>query len=431
MIHVKSRGNCFCIEEDCNGEASEKYFVRFGRDICRRFNDSYGDAEQFLFGLRHEKAEGKFDARDYQKHKPLSFKTLKNDWLELKEKQIDASSYRNLKNYMSKAYKAWGDINVRQIDHSKIEKFLFSKTTANNEKTRHNIRSCIHDFFQWVKETAGLIPPKIPKVPYELGTRNYTTRQTQQLILSRIHETEHEKAAFGIELLATYPSLRPDDLRRAEEQSYCDGTLTFHNPTKKKNKFTDVKLIPKHAERWEELQKKYPASPDTYFFRHTASIQGCRKNDRYGKRYLYKCWIRACQHLGIKNLDLYGGTRHTTTTTIAKMAGREKAKKASQHRTNWAFNRYCKAPDNTAFEMAELITYQPETVIEKTRDALLDELIAENKKLRTTIRTLTEERNSTDKKLSKNVVQRRPVLSHGKKQPPSNPTTLTPKIASG
>jgi hypothetical protein len=50
-----------------------------------------------------------------------------------------------------------------------------------------------------------------------------------------------------------------------------------------------------------------------------------RPGQPFGNKYLYKGWIKACENLGVEGLDLYGGTRHTTTTELAKRYGREAA----------------------------------------------------------------------------------------------------------
>jgi len=79
------------------------------------------------------------------------------------------------------------------------------------------------------------------------------------------------------------------------------------------------------------------------------------KNAPFGEKYFYKIWVTACKELGIDNLDLYGGTRHTTTTEIAKLQGKGAAKKHSGHRTNKAFDRYCQMDEIESADMAELI----------------------------------------------------------------------------
>ena len=59
--------------------------------------------------------------------------------------------------------------------------------------------------------------------------------------------------------------------------------------------------------------------------------------------------------MGIEGLDLYGGTRHTTTTEIAKLEGKAAAKKHSGHRTNKAFDRYCQMDEKESSDMAQYI----------------------------------------------------------------------------
>jgi hypothetical protein len=62
----------------------------------------------------------------------------------------------------------------------------------------------------------------------------------------------------------------------------------------------------------------------------------------------------ACSELGITGLDLYGGTRHTTATALAKEVGEEGAKKATGLDTNKAFEKYCQFQDDNTFEMVKV-----------------------------------------------------------------------------
>jgi hypothetical protein len=56
-----------------------------------------------------------------------------------------------------------------------------------------------------------------------------------------------------------------------------------------------------------------------------------------------------------EGLDLYGGTRHTTTTEIAKHEGKDAAKRHSGHRTNKAFDRYCQMDEQESSDMAQRV----------------------------------------------------------------------------
>ena len=40
------------------------------------------------------------------------------------------------------------------------------------------------------------------------------------------------------------------------------------------------------------------------FFRHIGGISGVAVNAAFGKKYLYKWWVKACDNLGIKGVDL-------------------------------------------------------------------------------------------------------------------------------
>ena len=197
--------------------------------------------------------------------------------------------------------------------------------------------------------------PKFPKITYELGRRKIITWKIQEQVLDKVKEISYHKNPkvwFGMELLATYTALRPDDLRRVYENSLdASGFLTIHNPTKRKNKFKVVRLHPENVEIWMELSKAYPAMPDIPFFRHPGRVRGTTKSCIiFGPRHLSDWWNRACDLLGIKGVPLYPGTKHTTATETAKLLGSDRAKNASGL-TNKAFDRYCQVESSDAFEV--------------------------------------------------------------------------------
>ena len=90
-----------------------------------------------------------------------------------------------------------------------------------------------------------------------------------------------------------------------------------------------------------ELLKSIPRGlPDLYFFRHNRGLSGIKAGQRFGDKYLYKWWKRACQNLEIERVDLYGGTRHSTVRELRKYRTPEEIKLGSMHSTNKAFERY-------------------------------------------------------------------------------------------
>lgn len=365
MLHDERKHNCVCSK--CNIGASGGYRVKFGRDISKRFNN-YPEAAQFLSGLRFKTVEGSLDKRDYQKENPLGFTTQALKWLSIKEKQVCKSTYKNLYRYVQKAAEVFAQTNIKQISNGDVEDFIYADKTAKSEKTRHDLANVLRQFFKWVAAREEIRVPLVPQVSYELGWRKITDLDTQQAILDEVKRIAPAKVAFGIELLATYPKLRPADLRRIVEGDYRDGTIIIKNPTKRKNTFKVLQLLPEHSSLWERFQTEAPALPYVKFFRH-GKTKGAAAGSAYGRDTFAAWWKKACANIGIKDLDLYGGTRHTTTTAIATMAGHENAKKASGHLTNKAFDRYCQAEDTTAFEMAKMIKGRSQVVDLKKKES--------------------------------------------------------------
>ena len=78
LVHDEKRKGCFCLNHPKVGATS--FYVKFGRDIYRRFKD-YEMASRFLTGLRFKRDEGSFDKRDYKKENPLGFENLAENWL--------------------------------------------------------------------------------------------------------------------------------------------------------------------------------------------------------------------------------------------------------------------------------------------------------------------------------------------------------------
>lgn len=188
--------------------------------------------------------------------------------------------------------------------------------------------------------------------------RKFTTWEEQSKILDKIKEmVVNPKQWFGIELLSVYTKLRPQDLLKLTEGDIelDPGMLYIHYPTKKKNQLLTVRLAPEHVEIFRKLKQKYPALPNVKFFRHIAGVPGIANGRPFGQNYFYSTWIAACKELGIEGLDLYGGTRHTTTTEIAKLEGKDAAKRHSGHRTNKAFDRYCQMDEQESSDMAQLV----------------------------------------------------------------------------
>lgn len=310
--------------------------VHFGK-VKRRFL-SYEEAYRFLTGLRYKTDEHSFDERDYSREKPLSFMTLASKWLDVKKETVKPSSYRNLHNYMMKACDAWGNRNIKDIGFGEIEDFLLTQGRQLSSKTIGNMKSGLHDFFQWlVKREVISHAPKFPSVKVKLAYRQVIGKETQSAILDEIARIAPFKVWLGIKWLCTYIAIRPGELVQIREQDIDTENryIYIHH-----SKTGDTKPVPMLDENVMLFKQVRPGFPRSFFFRHDTGKGGVKKGQKYGEKFFYKWWKRACENLKVEGVDLYGGTRHSSAVALRQHFSPEQIKQGTMHQTNKAFERY-------------------------------------------------------------------------------------------
>ncbi len=187
--------------------------------------------------------------------------------------------------------------------------------------------------------------PEFPEIEYELGWRNTVIMKVQQAIISEVKRISFDiepKVWLGIKLLATYIKIRPGEMRNIRERDINleSGYIHIAHPkegTKKRGKFAypDAEDI--------ELIRGFPRSidPDSYFFHHMSTRSGAKIGKQFGHKYFKKWWDKACDNLGVKGVDLYGGTKHSTATALGEFLTPEQIKRGGTgSATNKAFERY-------------------------------------------------------------------------------------------
>jgi len=347
LVHNERKGGCFC-KDHPKIAATARFRVKYGREIHRRFDD-YQTAIRFLTGIRFRDDEGTLDTKDYRADCPYAFDRLAYEYL--KEK-THLKSYRHTERFMESAIEFFGCTNVKAIKGPDFKRFL--KTLKYKPKTKDNCMAVIKNFFRWyLVEEEILQPyqlPRFPKIEYEMGWRKLVDWETQDKILEHLKETETLKTWLAVDMLRTYTTLRPGDIRKIRkcDIDFKNHVITIYHPTKLKDKWKVVRILPEHMQIIEQLEKQYPSFPDVLFFRHT-------HGKPWGHSRMYDAWKRACNALGIDGVDLYGGTRHSTTTELAKSYGETAAKEATGHQTNKAFNRYCQVQGERAYQMAQVV----------------------------------------------------------------------------
>jgi len=318
-----------------------RFIVKYGRKLLKRFR-SYDEACEFLTGIRYKDKEGSFDIRDYRRDNPLGFENQARRYLAIKEKAVKPGSYRNIKREINRAIDEWGNRNIKAIGYAEIEDYLYGLDVS--DKTRSNVRSVIHDFFSWVCHREDIPMPKMPKCDFELGWRNIVDLEIQDAIIEevkRISYSKNPRIWIGIKWLATYIAIRPGEMVNLKEKHInVNGMLVIPHPKEKKPKL--VPMLEEDIALYRSLPRGLPEMP---FFRHNQR-KGVIAGTQFGKHLFYDYWKQACNNLDIEGVDLYGGTRHSTTTAMAKHFTRDEVRSATKHGTNKAFDRYCQAQND-------------------------------------------------------------------------------------
>jgi len=331
--------------------------VRYGRHIQKRFR-SLEEAERFLTGIRFKDDEGTLDARDYASENPLSFETQAERWLATKD--CSTSHKRNLTYWLGLAADRWGDRNVKTISFGDIEDFIRDQPVGN--KTKAEMVNCLSQFFRWLEKREGIQPPEMPVVEYTLGWREIIDLTTQQRILDEVQRIAPTRIWIGIKWLATYVSIRPNEMRQLRERDInVNGMLVCRPATTKERK---PKLVPMTDEDIALVRSLPKGLPDLYFFRREQGrgVHGVGK--QIGVAAFYHWWVRACRNLGIKGVDLYGGTRHSSATAMAEFFTKDELREhGTMHGTNKAFERYFQrehAPSREIYNQIRLSRSRPD-----------------------------------------------------------------------
>jgi integrase len=185
--------------------------------------------------------------------------------------------------------------------------------------------------------------PEFPEVSYVLGYRNTVSKQDQDSILEEVRRISwhiNPRVYLGIRFLRTYISVRPDEMRRLKEGDIDLDNGLFLFPDPKEKRLKRVPITPEDLEILNQIPRGLPELP---FFRHLKGYKGCKPGQMFGKKHFYNWWTRARKNLGIKEVDLYGGTRHSSALALrVEGCTPEEIRRATMHSTNKAFERYYK-----------------------------------------------------------------------------------------
>lgn len=199
--------------------------------------------------------------------------------------------------------------------------------------------------------------PEFPDISFTLSWRNIVSMKDQRSILDEVKRLTWDfnpRIWLGIELLATYPKVRPGEMLNVKEGhiNLSERWIVFPVPKEKRPKF--IHLLPEHADMIREIRGP-KGLPDLYFFRHVKKISGVKAGVRFGQKQFRKWWNQACKNLKIEGVDLYGGTKHSTVTALGKVLTPEQIQRGVTGHVSDAFRRYMLPDVNEALEASRAV----------------------------------------------------------------------------
>jgi integrase len=300
---------------------------------------SYPEAEQALNTMRLQRGEGTLDLGDWKPDQPNAFENVTKRFLAKKTGKVKAKTLQVYTLYLGRAAAHWRGRNIKTIQYADIEDFLDTQTEV-KPITQKRIRDAIHVLFVWAKKRQIISSlPEFPTIQYSMAMRQIVDRETQQAIIDEVRRISwhvNPKIWLGIDILATCIALRPKELMSILEGDLNLGLRLVVIPDPKERKPKVVPLLDEHIEVITSIPQGVPHLP---LFRHPPSYSN-QEGRKFGEKYLYKWWKRACANLGIEGVDLYGGTRHSTACAMREEFSPEQIKRATMHSTNAAFERY-------------------------------------------------------------------------------------------
>lgn len=323
--------------------------VRFGRTHTKRFKTVI-EAERHLTSLRYNIDQGnKFDQREWAKDQPLSFLSLREKFVESKDiKDISTKQIVHIEMVLNKAGDKWDMMQIKDITESEIDDFFIKTKNAEiGNKTLANYKTVLHDFWAWAvkreKRKSKLEMPDFPDIKYKMGWRNIVDMESQEKILNElwnISKDSNPRIWLGVNLLALYPKVRPGEMRNVQEKhiNLKDGWIFYPDP-KEGDKGKFIHLDPADCQMIESLWNP-KGLPDMFFFRHIKSKKGVQAGKQFGPKYFKVWWDKACKNVGIENVDLYGGTKHSTVTALGKVMTPEQIQRGVTGHASDAFKRY-------------------------------------------------------------------------------------------
>jgi integrase len=330
------------------------------RGTTARFWDYY-IAKRYLESMRKSVADGTFDRPKLKTigHVQDAFLEWKEDLVKMGKLQLQSvNTYRNRLNRIVHVLGVAKDASSVRYRH--VHEFLYKGGFS--PKSTYDSYTVFKEMYEWAFDMGDLTAkPKWPpfdfSLEHDMKRRKTVDKETQARILHTMYLAEWDirpRLYLGVRFLATYINLRPKELLGVTERDFNrqEGYIVIReHKTSRRPKI--VRLTQQDISLLKELPRGMSHLP---LFRHDVPCGGIKAGDGFGQAAFYRAWKRACGKLGIKDVDLYGGTRHSSAVALYKDAGvsPEEIQKATGHKSSVAFTRYFKLDLDDVLEIHAL-----------------------------------------------------------------------------
>lgn len=327
------------------------YKVKFPGMKQKTFTNK-AKAEDLLIGWQFKDREGTLDPRDYENDSPLQLKKLAKKYLQVKKANYKNArkgtrAFDQINRDIERLIHQFGERNVKTITFNDLEDWIFGEDLEYlSLKTLHNIVGVIRPFFKWAAKREKFPCPEFPDTSkFNLKMRNIVGIEVQQAVIDevwRIYGKNNPKIALAVEWLSRYIGIRPAEMIHLKEKHVgVSGFLIVENTVSKEKETKMIALLDEDIEKINQFDR---GGIEDYFFRHPKAYGRAKAGEQFAEGFPYHAWKRACDNLGVKNVDMYGGTRHSTATALGEHFTLAQIMEAgSMHKTNKAAIRYIQA----------------------------------------------------------------------------------------
>jgi integrase len=379
-------------------ERATTLFIKFIKGYPkRRFSNkdpitAYRMAHQELESLRKSVGDGAYDPRDHASGNPLGLRKICEKYLKQKKygkKQSEktlAQTERELMRLCDFCFsKFGGEISIRELSTPIIREFecyLVSEASFDphghkkstgkfSPKCIANNIDSIRGMWNYMADNEEFTPIKSIKWPVgdkeNMAMRKtFGSRERQLEVVDEVKRIAgpNQRIWLAIRWLCIYTALRPCELRPLKENDVdLDNGVLYvdrHKNSRKKGPKT-IRLLSTDI----EILKEWNTFSELPIFRFTERPwRGSKVNpgDPFGPDLIYSYWKRACKNLGIEDIDLYGGTWHSTQRHYKRMGlSTEDCFRLSQHTTSKAGERYLHLDDEEMLIGYGLADFGPRT----------------------------------------------------------------------